>query len=156
VSIKLDPLFIPLPEKMPPKQGCQIYIGTTYQNWGKYTKFAGKNAAEAGLPDSYWYNIPKLGKIYQICRKKPPKQGCQVYIGTTYQNWGKYTKFTGKSRRSRVARFILVQHTKTGENIPNLPEKAAEAGLPDLYWYNIPKRGKYTKLPHTISNVHQL
>jgi hypothetical protein len=115
VSIKLDPLFIPLPEKMPPKQGCQIYIGTTYQNWGKYTKFAGKNAAEAGLPDSYWYNIPKLGKIYQICRKKPPKQGCQVYIGTTYQNWGKYTKFAGKSRRSRVARFILVQHTKTGK-----------------------------------------
>jgi hypothetical protein len=21
-----------------PEQGCQIFLGTTYQNWGKYTK----------------------------------------------------------------------------------------------------------------------
>jgi hypothetical protein len=28
--------------------------------------------------------------------------------------------------------------------------------LPDFSWYNIPKRGKYTKLPQNISNAHKM
>jgi hypothetical protein len=30
------------------------------------------------------------------------------------------------------------------------------SGLPDLSWYKIPKRGKYTKLTRTIPNVHKI
>jgi hypothetical protein len=29
-------------------------------------------------------------------------------------------------------------------------------GLPDFSWYKIPKRGKYTKLPQNIPNVHKI
>jgi hypothetical protein len=29
-------------------------------------------------------------------------------------------------------------------------------GLPDFSWYNIPKRGKITKLPQNIPNVHKI
>jgi hypothetical protein len=36
-------------------QGCQIFIGTTYQNGGKYTK----------LPP----NIPNVNKIFQMAAK---------------------------------------------------------------------------------------
>jgi hypothetical protein len=34
--------------------------------------------------------------------------------------------------------------------------QASVAGLPDLSWYKIPKREKYTKLPRTLPNVHKI
>jgi hypothetical protein len=34
--------------------------------------------------------------------------------------------------------------------------KSSVAGLPDFFWYNIPKWEKYTKLPQNISNGHEI
>jgi hypothetical protein len=44
-------------------QGCQIFLGTIYQNGEKYTKLP------QNIPNGYKINMPKWRKIYQITTK---------------------------------------------------------------------------------------
>jgi hypothetical protein len=76
-----------------PRQGCQIFHGTTYQNGEKYTK------RPQNVPNGHMICILKGCQIFQMVIKYTNilysetlqhthkfVQGCQIFLSTTYQN----------------------------------------------------------------------
>jgi hypothetical protein len=95
------------------QQGCQIFLGTIYQNGTKYTKFTkGKNVPKGHIYTKWPKNILNGTKIY-LSFQGPPKNtqigifGMKIYHLATLpsMNIRKHTSIDGKFWKVSVSVF---------------------------------------------------
>jgi hypothetical protein len=81
---------------------------------------------------------------------------------STSTKWPRQNIFAAQADASRVARFFLVQHTKTGKNIPNdykIDQMTVKyTKWPKIYQMtvNVPNDRKYAKWPEYIPNSRKI
>jgi hypothetical protein len=76
-------------------------------------------------------------------------QGCQIFIGTTYQKVEKYTKLPQNIPNCHKIYQMATKYTKWPKNIPN--------GQKYTKWpQNIQMTIKYTKWPQNRPNGHKI
>jgi hypothetical protein len=111
-------------------QGCQIFLGATYQYGKKYTKrphniptLSVAGPSKICPKCDFWFeNIPSGNPVHErdaICRRQDcladfRKKEIDTVENSQSRNW--WLAFTARQVRviAGVARFYLAQHTKTG------------------------------------------
>jgi hypothetical protein len=85
-----------------------------------------------------WYIFAGLGIMYQGKSGNPYSTSTEIFAFPP-----KLSRCNAKSRSDEICRIIVP------------PNRSPKAGLPDLSWYIIPKREKYTKISINRPNGHK-